>query len=304
MENLFRDFIYMDTERLKSIVAQLNKGLIEGTSKTVTNTDEGKVNTGIDILNILKIGNENSFLWQNQATESHTLHDYLYNFAESLLKEKNLLINIPGDFNVEDVANPTIHRSNLSSTSFILVKGKTVINDFTYMKRILENLDDILKAVITGEQSANKDFERLTKSQRNKKVQERVDSYNLPKDIQKALQIFLDNFYKDRVVIKNIPFADAPNFRFVGTLNQSYLRESIENIIFKYGTAPKDRWYMFAQIAAIPDTSVNNIDLSFNENELEKGLQTVFDAFRDSEKAGLSISFPEIAVTPIAIYRQ
>lgn len=61
---------------------------------------------------------------------------------------------------------------------------------------------------------------------------------------------------------------------------------------------------MFAQIAAIPDTSVNNIDLSFNENELEKGLQTVFDAFRDLEKAGLSISFPEIAVTPIAIYRQ
>ncbi len=46
------------------------------------------------------------------------------------------------------------------------------------------------------------------------------------------------------------------------------------------------------------------VDLSFNQNDLEKGLETVFDALRDIEKSGLSISFPEIAVTPIAIYRQ
>lgn len=31
MQNLFRDFIYIDTERLKSIVAQLNQGLLEST---------------------------------------------------------------------------------------------------------------------------------------------------------------------------------------------------------------------------------------------------------------------------------
>jgi len=304
IDNLFRDFIYMDTERLKSIVAQLNQGLIEATSKTVTDGDKGKVDAGINFLNILKAGSEASFLWENQATESHTMHDYLYNLAESSLKKNNLLTNIPKDFTEDDMLNPTIGKSPLNSTSFVLVKGRTMINDYTYMQRILENFDDILKSIITGEQSANKDFEELSQNQRNRKVQERINEYNLPKDIKKALLTFLGNFYNDRIVIKNIPFDESPNFRFVGTLNKSYLRESIENIIFKYGTAPQDEWYMFAQIAAIPEISKNEIDISYNHNEIEKGMQIVFDALRDMEKSGLSISFPEIAVTPIAIYRQ
>lgn len=304
MENLFRDFIYMDTERLKSIVAQLNQGLLEGTSKTITDTDGSKINAGVDILKILKLGSESSFLWQNQATESHTMHDYLYNLAESSLKDKSLLINIPGDIKEENLANPTIYKNTLSSTSFILVKGKTIINDFTYMQRIVDNFDSIVKSLMAGDQSANRSLEKSSQVQKNKKNQNIVNEYSLPKETKKALQTMLENFYKDRIVIKNIPFTDMSNFRFVGTLNQSYLRESIENIIYKYGTAPKDKWYMFAQIASIPDTKKNEIDISFNHNELEKGMQTVFDALRDIEKAGLSISFPEIAVTPIAIYRQ
>lgn len=293
----------MDTERLKSIVAQLNKGLIESKSTTITDGDENRFSAGVDILKILKIGSESSFLWQNQATESHTMHDYLYNLAELSLNQKSLLTNIPDDFGIENLS-ATNYKKTLTSTSFILVKGKTIINDFAYMQRIMDNLDDLLKSVITGEQSADKTFENASQTQRNKMVQERINEFNIPKDIKKALQVFLKNFYGDKVVIKNIPFVERPNFRFVGTLNKLYLRESIENIIYKYGTAPQDEWYMFAQIASIPNKNSDEVEMSFNQNELEKALQTVFDALRDIEKSGLSISFPEIAVTPIAIYRQ
>src|SRR5690606_10099904 len=127
---------------------------------------------------------------------------------------------------------------------------------------------------------------------------------NLPKDIKNALLTFLKNFYKERIVIKNIPFVESPDFRFVGSLNPIYLRESIENIIYKYGTAPKEEWFMFAQIASIPNNENNDLDITLNKNEIERGLQSVFDAIRAIEKIGLSITFPEIAVTPLAIYRQ
>lgn len=304
MENLFRDFIYMDTERLKSIVAQLNKGLIESASTTVTEEDKNKINTGLDVMKILKFGSENSLLWQNQATESHTMHDYLYNLAESSLSGKSLLTKIPEDLTIEDLYHPDIDKSKLNSTSFILVKGKTIINDFMYMQKILQNFDDLLKAVITGEQSSNEGFEKASKTKRNKVVQERINDYNLPSDVKKALEVFLKNFYSNRIVIKNIPYIKKPNFRFVGTLNEIYLRESIENIIYKYGTAPQDEWYMFAQIASIPNSENTQFEMTYNQNNLESGLQKVFDVLRDFEKSGLSISFPEIAVTPIAIYRQ
>lgn len=303
MGSLFRDFIYMDTERLKSIVAQLNQGLIEGTSKTTTDTDGSKLNAGLDILKIIKIGTENSFLFQNQSTESHTMHDYLYNLAEISLEERDLLITIPNDIEEKDIINPSIESSLLNSTSFVLVKGKTIINDYTYMKRILDNFDDLMKSILSGEKTSNSGFEKMSQNQRDKRVQEKVNEY-MPKDIKKALQTFMENFYKDRIVIKNIPFVNHPNFRFVGTLNQEYLRESIENIIYKYGTAPQENWFMFAQIASIPNSNESKLDISFNQNSLENSLQTVFDALREIEKTGLSISFPEIAVTPIAIYRQ
>lgn len=304
MENLFRDFIYMDTERLKSIIAQLNKGLIENKTNTVTEADTDKINGGIDFLKMVKIGGETSFLWQNQTSESHTMHDYLYNLAESSLNSKKLLTKIPGDIGIDNLSDPDKYPSPLTSTSFVLVKGKTIINDFAYMQKILNNLDDLLKSVITGEQSADKSFEKASQNQRNKIVQDRIKELNIPKDIKKALEVFLSNFYGDRVVIKNIPIIERPNFRFVGTLNKLYLRESIENIIYKYGTAPQDDWYMFAQVASIPNKNTDELVMSFNQNELEKGLQSVFDALREIEKTGLSISFPEIAVTPIAIYRQ
>lgn len=304
MENLFRDFIYMDTERLKSIVAQLNKGLIESKTTTVTEGDTDKINGGIDFLKILKVGGETSFLWENQASESHTMHDYLYNLAESSLNSKKLLTKIPGDIEINNLEDPDKFPNQLNSTSFVLVKGKTIINDFAYMQTILDNFDDLLKAVITGEKSADKSFEKVSQNQRNKMVQERINELNIPKDIKNALKVFLSNFYGDRVVIKNIPIIERPNFRFVGTLNKLYLRESIENIIYKYGTAPQDDWYMFAQVASIPNKNTDELVMSFNQNELEKGLQSVFDALREIEKSGLSISFPEIAVTPIAIYRQ
>lgn len=304
MENLFRDFIYMDTERLKSIVAQLNQGLIESASNTTTDTNGVKANAGVEFLKILKAGTEGSLLFQNQATENHTMHDYLYNLAEASLKVENLLTDIPKDLKADDVLNPTLDRSKLSSTSFILVRGKTIINDFTYMKKFLDNFDNILKSIITGEQSSKKEFEKMSQKERNRLVSERVNEYNLPKDVKMAVKTFLDNFYKDRIVIKNIPFVSTPNFRFVGTLNQLYLRESIENIIYKYGTAPQEDWFMFAQIASIPTNEKNEVDISLEHNNLESSMQGVFDALRDVEKAGLSISFPEIAVTPIAIYRQ
>ncbi|MBD1222370.1 hypothetical protein GLV94_02535 [Virgibacillus halodenitrificans] len=304
VDNLFRDFIYLDTERLKSIVAQLNQGLIENTSKTVTQTDGDKISGGIDFLKMLKIGGESSFLWQDQATESHTLHDYLYNLAETSLEEKELLIKIPGDIEKEDLLNPSEESRKLTTTSFILVKGKSFINDFAYLSSILDNLDEILKSIITGEQSSNKNFEKSSDKERNKIVKDRIKEYNLPNDLKKAIQTFLDNFYKDRLVIKSVPFFDKPNFRFVGTLNPINLRENIENIIFKYGTAPQEDWYMFAQVASIPHSTENKVDVSYNQNQIEKALQQVFEALRDFEKAGFSISFPEIAVTPIAIYRQ
>ncbi|MBA2871036.1 hypothetical protein HNQ85_001306 [Anoxybacillus calidus] len=304
MENLFRDFIYMDIERLKSIVAQLNEGLTEATTKVYTEGDQNKYNVNTSFLNFLKAGGESTYLWQNQSTESQTLHDYIYNLAEKLLLEKKLLIRIPEELTEEEINNPSEKNYKITPTSFILVRGKSIINDYIYMQRILENYNDIVKAVVSGHISSNPEYANYSPKDKEKLIKQQARENELPKEIKDSLLTFINNFFQNRIVFKCVPFINNPDFRFAGPLNPSFLRERIEDLIFKYGTAPKDEWYMFAQIASIPHSAENTIDISEHQNEIEKGLQQVFDALRVMEKSGLSISFPEISVTPIAIYRQ
>ncbi|WP_419721742.1 DUF6414 family protein [Priestia megaterium] len=296
MQSSFRDFLYMDVERLKSIVAQLNEGLTETINKTTTESDQDKINLGASLLKMIKVGGENTYLFQNQSSESQTLHDSIYNLAEKLLLKENSLINISKESDIETL--------NINLTSFILVKGKTFINDYIYMKRLLDNFEDINKAIISSDIFNNPEYASLSEKEKNRIIGQQVKESNISKELKQSLLTFINNFYNERIVFKSVPSVENPEFRFVGTLNKEYLRENIEDIIFKYGTAPQEEWYMFAQVASIPHGQREHIDISSGTNEIEQGLQLFFDALREMEVAGLSISFPEIAVTPIAIYRQ
>ena len=44
----------------------------------------------------------------------------------------------------------------------------------------------------------------------------------LDKSIIEGFKLFFDLFYKDRVVIKMIPFKDYPDFRLVGNLKEYF----------------------------------------------------------------------------------
>jgi hypothetical protein len=299
----FRDFIYMDTERLKSIVAQFNEGISENTTISSTESNQDKMNLSANLFQLLRAGGENTYLWQTQQTESQTLHDHIYMLAESLLKDENILTQIPGNIQEVDIISPNPENIKLTSTSFVLIEGKSFINDYIYMRNILENFSKITKSIVGGQIAADPQYEKYTKKELDRVINQESKKNELPKEVKDSISVLIDNFYKDRIVFKSVPFKNQPEFRFVGTLNPLYLREKIEDIIFKYGTAPRERWYLFAQIASIPTKDKENLDISASENSIEMAMQQVFDALRGVEKEGLSISFPEIAVTPIAIYR-
>ena len=60
---------------------------------------------------------------------------------------------------------------------------------------------------------------------------------------------------------------------------------------------------MFCQIASIPPENRHSETINTTGSEIEKALQNVFDAYRKIENLAQSTNYPEIAVTPIAIYR-
>lgn len=296
-----RDFIYLDTERLKSIIAQIEQGLVNTSNQLKMDSQEGTASVEGSILGFLKGVGGAKFIWQNQATETKTLHDNIYNKVEDALISSELLIRIPDKFEAEDIIS-TEFRNMLSDTSFILARGRININDFTQMRLMLEKFNDLGKFIAQcSVLNLPGDTPKHLKSQLLKKAQDEV---TLDKNMLNGFKLIFDTFYKDRVVIKMMPFIENADFRLVGNINKAFLRDDISSITYKYGTAPVSEWTIFAQIAAIPPKDRSNVAQNIGGAQIEVALQNMFNSFRDIEVMAQSVVYPEIAITPIAVYRE
>ncbi len=99
---------------------------------------------------------------------------------------------------------------------------------------------------------------------------------------------------------------------FIGPMSRKFLREEIQSIIFKYGSGPQENWTMLAQISYAPTENDNklaalsNIKLTntTNPNTAVDVLSPMIEVLNTLQEAMVSVSYPVIAVTPIAIYRE
>ncbi|WP_339727578.1 hypothetical protein [uncultured Gimesia sp.] len=297
-----RDFIYLDSDRLRSIISQLEEGLINTSSSGSHGDAALKSDVGASLLGLVKGTGGASYLWRREASETKTLHDFIFTKVEHHLLSKDLLIRIPDNISVEDF------RNTLTETSFVLITGMVTLNDFGRVRRLIDRFNDIGKFLGHAETQEQKN--NLLKNSKNKKQksynqQKTKDSYTIDPKILAGFRSILDTFYEDRIVIKTTPYNSCPEVKLVGNLKKEYLREEIESVVFKYSTAPVQSWHIFAQVAAIPPQSreQDNSVTQPSSDSIEQQLEILFGSVRDIESALKPITFPEIAITPIAVYR-
>ncbi len=296
-----RDFIYLDTDRLKSIIAQVEKGVLLSSTNVRTKGIETSLSAEGGILGFMKAIGAGNFIWQNQESETKTLHDNIYNKVEDTLITNDILIRVPDNYKEANVEIDKF-RKELKDNMFVLLNGKININDFTQVRIIIENFNDLGR--FFAQCGAMKLPDSTTKKDRQNYINKIQETIKLDKKILEGFKLIFDVFYKDRVVIKIMPFDSQIDLRFVGNLNKGFLRDDISSITYKYGTAPISKWNIFAQIASIPPKDRSNTEVSMSGSEIETALQKVFDAFRVVELTAQSVVYPEISITPIAIYRE
>ena len=294
-----RDFIYLDIERLKSIISQIESGVIEkynGTEGTEKSTS-GNIEAGI--LGFIKGTGEAEVAIQKAVTETKSLHDYIYNKVEFALMERKLVYEFPNK-SIKKYSDEI--RNLLGPSSFILIKGKVKINDFGHINEIFANYIQITKFLV----ECSVIDEDLNNKERTAKIREltNIRLGNLNENFFSEIRDFIKLFYKDRIIIKILPFKSNPEFRFVGNINPEFLKDDINSITYKYGTAPVSEWTIFGQIASIPPENRSQEKDIMNGSAIEIALQNIFDQLREIEFLAQSVAYPEIAITPIAIYRE
>jgi len=297
-----RDFVYLDADRVRSIIAQLDEGVVDSVTKAKSGSAE--IESGVEgsLFGLLKGSGGATYLWRREDSETRTLHDYIYTKVESQLLNEKLLVRIPADITSDEIISRELE-GKLSHTSFILAEGRVTLNDFGRMRRLIDRFNDIGKFVAWAE-TQSQPTQPVSKNKARQMRQQKQQDMSIDKRLQDGLRVIIDTFYEDRLVLRLSPFAELEDLSLVGNLKQEYLREAISSVIFKHGTAPTDTWHLFAQVAAIPDKTKRSPQQPLVPVEgIEPAFQTMFDAVRELEATLEPISYPEVAVTPIAVYR-
>ncbi len=298
-----RDFVYLDVERVKSLLAQLDRGLLTDRSDSVGSSAAMEGKAGVSIPALIDVGGASQYVSTDQSTETRTLHDFVYNQTEEKLLERERIKRLPQDFSSVLLLNQEV-RATLSPVEYVLVRGQLSFNDYRYMMTLLDNINDLIGITIGFSHQQRLDAAvGKEKSSIQQQINQEISSSKLDEKYVKNLRKIFEIFLKDRLIIKITPFPEDSNIRIVGPLRIDMIRDSMDDIRYKFGSSPAAQWTVFGQIAAVPQVNDRRetLDLAFSD-EFTRALQNMFSSVMGVEYF-FRVNFPEIAITPIAIYR-
>ncbi|MFJ6411915.1 hypothetical protein ACIQLG_03880 [Terribacillus saccharophilus] len=273
---MYRDFIYFDNDKVNSILAQTNKGLIESIVKGDSHTGGGEVGAKTGALASLfgfTLNGKGKYEYSRNNQSNKSLHDYAFNMTLDSL-----------DKQLKDASQ--LDRSQLSGKTFIKIKGKVKIYDYMDLSNMLSKIMNA-DSLLSNESDDNGELEKFSK--------------------------FIQEIYGNLTIIE---ITNGKNVGFIGLVKNESMRESMRDIVFKYGTSPDKDWEMLCQITRIPKNgsndlnqimrnfgqSINGTDIG-SKKSLGEHINKIITEFSKVYDAFASVSYPNIAVEPIAVYR-
>jgi hypothetical protein len=290
---MYRDFVYMDMGRIQSIIAQLQQGVLEKMMEGKTSELQGKAGIAAGVLaSFLPVELGESFTRKRDVQSSKILHDYAFNMALDSLNENDLCLEVE-EWDRKELPLP--------DTAFVLARGSMSILDYALLKNLAENecsLDRLFGDSRKSQQHSGQKRYSQRKSSKSESIQQ--------------IWTLVDAFMGDSLQVRLISSGDIV---FVGTLSREFLRESTRDLIFKYGGKPQKGWSMLAQVCQVTEPSNKLGTLSQLMQDFsglpEQAIGSTTDVINPIvellnafQEAMASVSYPAIAVTPIALYRE
>jgi len=301
--SLARDFIYLDVERVRSIYAQVEKGVIQSTAdeKASEQRATGAISGGVPLL--AKGEAEGSLVWSKRSTETRTLHDHMYNLVEARLKDCGLMVDLAAG-----ALGPEWDRAAFASatspTSFVRCKGHVRLNDFRQMVSLIREMHDLAEAIVSFQLLGH--AEGRSKHAIQQMRNEALAKMAMPdKKFLVDLARVLETLYGESVVLKVLPEGCRGDCGFVLPLTKLYIRDPVEDLALKFGPTPENPWTVVGQIANAPPGGSPSTGPAMPESphDLDRAVETMFDAFRELMSVG-TVRYPYISMTPLAVYRE
>jgi hypothetical protein len=310
-ETRILDFLYLDIERVKSILSQLQGGVVETVLERFRRGAEGKA--GTTMFGFLEAGATGSL---ERATEQgKSLRDYLYIIFEEAAKHEKLLDTAFDPSDVTHWRDPA-HRKSLREGQLLKVTAPTRILDSNHFKATIEStlrLPAMVAAVIACQASPSA---TLSKN----KLRDAADAMLGGSHVARQMEImgdFVQTLFNKQIIMRQFPCGPSnSDLHFLGTLrdDNNYLQESREALVSKYGYHASE-WTVVSQVALVPDA----FEVGGDEETAREIAPSEAEAFDRDAFEGIITGFlitmqnlgfstaprpPAISVTPLAIYHE
>lgn len=282
-----RDFIYLDIERIRSYVSQIYGGLItERTTRFDRKTAfAGSVEGGIP-LSINVKGGLDKYLLKSDA-ETKSLHDHIFNEFHQALISTNSLLEIKKD-------SSNIWNENIFTDGcFLIAKTALKITDYKYVSDMAEGFQGIMDMLFRITSSGT-DTTAIQQAKNNKKELEKIPT--------KEIAGIIRQFYADMVKIEFFPFTNSAEKIFVANADRELFRYSPKAMLDLYGPTIDAGWTAVLQVNRGVHSNDQILSASLG-NAIDNSIKQVIVALSGISKITQGITFPAVAVTPIAVFR-
>jgi len=278
---MIRDFLYVDVQRTRSLLAQLGDGVIEQYVKRTVLDDAGELGASI-----FGIGGKGAWATQESYEESRSLKDLTFVVFQEAADAQGLIVDIEPSRDPSDWQSGAVHRQ-LQEGEILRITGDVLITDPAYMKARFESLDDFLTALIEMQvhgaveaakvlgaaqlaslqgqlQKANagqrKQIERkIATAEEQMEVEARREveaqlggaaGMGQMRDVMKVLASFIGEAIAVRLLSCGL---DHPEMGFAGSLlaRDAYVQRERDELFSRYGSILRG-WTTVVQVAHLP----------------------------------------------------
>jgi len=313
-------FVYLDMERIRSISSRLDEGYVKERVEEQEESDEiassvyGSIKAQIfgGVGPSAETGAEmsGSHARGQRFQENKALHHYYYDILEGWLEQ------FEGEWfhDIDEMATetggesalPSRFRDGVAEGDIIRVTGGVDLHDF---KTGVDLMEGFLEALEHLEEFQT---ETVKEALRSNKIEE-IDleefgfAYSEFESIEPLFETFTEVMpkeYTEMVAAECEPFNNAEEFLFWALVDRAKLERPPVELLSKYQSSTIPTCTMVARVDTITEESIE----AETDKEVQSEDDVEFGKFLHiaddlATQFGFKVEYPEIAVSPIAIYR-
>lgn len=303
-----RDFIYVDVDRVRSLLAQLAGGVVERSVERLTKSREARA--GGSIFGLFELGGG---LLRERATEqTKSLQDALFLLFEDAASQSGLFDLEVDLSDSSQWADGRVHAA-LRPGQLLRVTALTRILDAQHFQARVERFAE-WPALVTSFAMSDQLSSIKSPKERERRIQAQVAQEFGSLDGVKKIGDFVNIFLAGQITMRQFPCGvEHPKFGLSGSLlgRPGYLQEEREALFAKYGSLVSE-WTVVSQVATVSAEGEGRTEIELGElvsgDEIDRASMedAAAQLMQVMESLGVAEgpAFPTVTVTPLAVFRE